>query len=68
MATALLSWTRRSDTVDAQHVADHVQALQLRYDRASTAFIAKVASVNASQGGCKFRGCAAGRVVTGWGA
>lgn len=40
--------TRRSDTVDAQHVVNHVRSLQLRYDRASTAFIAKAAQVNAS--------------------
>uniref|UniRef100_UPI003F4974BB hypothetical protein n=1 Tax=Streptomyces sp. CA-141956 TaxID=3240051 RepID=UPI003F4974BB len=39
---------RRSDTLDAQPVAEHIRALQLRYDdRASTAFIAKVAGVNA---------------------
>ncbi|MFE5546115.1 hypothetical protein ACFQ71_20135 [Streptomyces sp. NPDC056534] len=40
--------TRRSDTVDAQPVAAHIRALQVRYDRASTAFIAQVAGVNAS--------------------
>ncbi|MFF3404022.1 hypothetical protein ACFYW6_36730 [Streptomyces sp. NPDC002659] len=40
--------TRRSDTVDAQPVVNHIRALQLRYDRASTAFIAQIAKVNAS--------------------
>ncbi|MET8509888.1 hypothetical protein ABZV60_35645 [Streptomyces sp. NPDC004787] len=40
--------TRRSDTVDAQPVVSHVRALQVRYDRASTTFIAKAAGVNAS--------------------
>ncbi|MCX5233243.1 hypothetical protein [Streptomyces sp. NBC_00233] len=40
--------TRRSDTVDAQHVVNHVRTLQLRYDRASTAFIAQTAQVNPS--------------------
>ncbi|MFB7867729.1 hypothetical protein [Streptomyces sp. NPDC056069] len=44
--------TRRSDTVDAQPAVDHVRALQLRYDRASTAFIAKVAGVNPSTLAC----------------
>ncbi|MFD9053328.1 hypothetical protein [Streptomyces zaomyceticus] len=39
---------RRSDTVDAQHVVERIRELQLRYDRASTAFIAKVAQVNPS--------------------
>ncbi|MFE5549243.1 hypothetical protein ACFQ71_36225 [Streptomyces sp. NPDC056534] len=40
--------TRRDNTVDAQPVADHIRALQVRYDRASTAFIATVAGVDAS--------------------
>ncbi|MEV6332638.1 hypothetical protein [Streptomyces sp. NPDC051909] len=39
---------RRSDTVDAQPVVDHVRELQLRYDRASIAFIAHTAHVNPS--------------------
>ncbi|MFE4583260.1 hypothetical protein [Streptomyces chartreusis] len=39
---------RRSDTVDAQAVVDHVRALQMRYERASTTFIALTAHVNPS--------------------
>jgi hypothetical protein len=39
---------RRSDTVDARPVVDHVRELQLRYDGASIAFIARIAQVNPS--------------------
>ncbi|MFD3537404.1 hypothetical protein [Streptomyces sp. NPDC058664] len=39
---------RRSDTMDLQPVIDHLHTLQLRYDRASCAFIARTAGVNAS--------------------
>lgn len=39
---------RRSDTIDAQPVVDHVRELQLRYDGASIAFIAHIAHVNPS--------------------
>ncbi|WP_141746902.1 hypothetical protein [Streptomyces agglomeratus] len=39
---------RRSDTVDAHQVVSHIRALQLRYDRASVAFIAQTAKVNPS--------------------
>lgn len=42
------SAARRRDTVDAQAVVDHVRKLQLRYDRASTAFIAQTAKVSPS--------------------
>ncbi|MFF7183391.1 hypothetical protein [Streptomyces sp. NPDC008121] len=39
---------RRSDTVEAQPVVDHVRKLQQHYDRASIAFIAQTAKVNPS--------------------
>ncbi|RSS79768.1 hypothetical protein EF919_40980, partial [Streptomyces sp. WAC02707] len=39
---------RRSDTMDLQTVIDHLHTLQLRYDRASRAFIARTAGVNPS--------------------
>ncbi|MGW8358862.1 hypothetical protein [Streptomyces wedmorensis] len=39
---------RRSDTMELRPVIDHLRALQLRYDRASCAFIARTAGVNPS--------------------
>ncbi|MFC8015718.1 hypothetical protein, partial [Streptomyces cinereoruber] len=39
---------RRRDTMELRPVIDHLHALQLRYDRASRAFIARTAGVNPS--------------------
>ncbi|MFC8295375.1 hypothetical protein [Streptomyces sp. NPDC057250] len=49
LSTAL---ARRSDTTDLQQVIDHLHALQLRYDRASRAFIAHTAGVRPSTLSC----------------
>ncbi|MFE5550247.1 hypothetical protein ACFQ71_41890 [Streptomyces sp. NPDC056534] len=43
---------RRKDTMELGPVIDHLHALQLRYDRASRAFIARTAGVNPSTLAC----------------